>query len=52
MSLKDEETFQSSNKCWICNLCSEVGKNVRHHDHITGKYRGSAHLNCNIITLN
>ena len=49
MSVKDEERFQSSNKCWICNKLIDLGDNkVRDHDHITGKYRGSAHWNCNI----
>ena len=49
MSAKDEERFQSSNKCWICDKLIDLGDNkVRDHDHITGKYRGSAHWNCNI----
>ena len=41
---KDEERFQSSNKYWIYNKVFNVGDN----DHIAGKYRGSAHWNCNI----
>ena len=49
MSAKDEERFQSSNKCWIYNKLLEVGDNkVRDNCHITGKYRGSAHWSCNI----
>ena len=49
MSVEDEEKFQLSNKCWICNkLFTEEDKKVRDHDHITGKYRDSAHSNCNI----
>ena len=49
MSAKDEERFQSSNKCWICLKLFDVGdKKVRDHCHITGKYRGSAHWSCNI----
>ena len=52
MSAEDEETFQSSNKCWICNkLFTDEGKKVRGHDHITGKYRSSAHSNCNNLKL-
>ena len=49
MSVEDEEKFQLSNKCWICNkLFTEEDKKVRDHYHITGKYRDSAHSNCNI----
>ena len=49
MSVKDEEKFQSSNKCWICNkLFPKEDKKVRDQDHIIGKYRGSAYSNCNI----
>ena len=48
MSSEDEERLQSSNRCWICNKLFDVGGNrVRDHDHITGKYRGSAHWSCN-----
>ena len=49
MSLENEKRFQSSNKCWICNkLFADEDKKVRDHDHITGKYRGSAHSDCNL----
>ena len=49
MSVEDERIFKSSNKCWICNKLFAKGDNkVRDHDHVTGKYRGSAHWNCNI----
>ena len=35
---------------WICNKLFDVGDNkVKDHDHITRKYRGSAHWSCNII---
>ena len=44
MCAKDEERFQSSKKYWIYNKVFNVGDN----DHIAGKYRGSAHWNCNI----
>lgn len=43
------EQLESSNKCWICNkLHGEVDNKVIDHDHMTGKYSGSAHKNCNI----
>ena len=49
MSAENEERFQSSNKCWVCNKLFDVGDNkVRDHDHITKKYRGPAHWSCNI----
>ena len=49
MSEKDKQIFQLSNKCWICDKLFDVGDNkVRDHCHITGKYRVSAHWNCNI----
>ena len=44
----EEEMFQSSNKCWICNkLCDIVDEKVRDHCHISGKFRGAAHFSCN-----
>ena len=49
VSTKDEIRFQSSNKCWTCDKLFVAEDNkVRNHDHITGKYRGSAHWSCNI----
>ena len=49
MSEKDEEEFQSSNTCWICKkLIDDEDEKVRDHCHITGKFRGAAHWNCNI----
>ena len=49
MSVDDEKRLQLSNICWICDKLFDAGDNkVRDHCHITGKYRGSAHWNCNI----
>ena len=49
ISVVNEKRFQSSNKCWLCNkLFTDEDIKVIDHDHITGKYRGSAHSNCNI----
>ena len=37
MSENDEQIFQSSNKCWICDNLFDSGHNkVRDHCHITG----------------
>ena len=49
MSAEEEERFQLSNSCWICDKLFDVGDDkVRDHSHITGKYRGAAHWSCNI----
>ena len=49
MSVEDERSFKSSGKCWICNKFFNAGDNkVRGHDHVTGKYKGSAHWSCDI----
>ena len=49
MTEKGEHLFQQSNSCWICkNLIDKDEENVRDHCHVTGKFRGSAHWNCNI----
>ena len=35
MSAKEEERFQSSNKCWLCNKLFDVGDKVTDYCHIT-----------------
>ena len=54
MNQKDNEDFKDPIKCWICNNAFVEGDvKVRDHCHITGKYRGSAHRDCNInVKLN
>lgn len=49
MNLTDieEMSFQTARKCHICNEYIR-DKKVRDHDHLTGKYRGAAHNNCNL----
>ena len=53
MSPEEEESFQQSTICWLCeqalreNPLSDT--KVRDHDHLTGKYRGAAHNMCNLI---
>ena len=59
---RDNEDFENSTKCWICDndiyvmirICYIHGNvKVRGHGHITGKYRGSVHRDCHInIELN
>ena len=54
MTKKDNEDFKNSTKCWICNNIYDDGNvKVRNYCHVTGKYRGFAHRDCNInIKLN
>ena len=49
MSAENEEKFQSSIKCWICDKLFDVGDSkVRDYCHVTGKYRGSIHWSYNV----
>ena len=52
MTNRDEEAFGKATHCHICERKYKPadGENilVRDHCHITGKYRGSAHKNCNL----
>ena len=41
---EEEEEFQWSNTCWICEkLIDDDDKKVSDHYHVTGKFRGAAH---------
>ena len=49
MTEKDEETLKKANECHICEKkYMKKDIRVRDHCHITGKYRGSAHQDCNL----
>ena len=49
MTNEDNKDIKNSTKCWICdNDHVDNGVKVRYHCHITGKYRGYAHSDCNI----
>ena len=49
MTKEDEEEFQKAEECHICNKkYTNEDIKVRDHCHITGKYRGSAHQECNL----
>ena len=54
MTKTDNEDFENSTKCWICDndyIYNDV--KVRDHCYTTRKYRGSAHRDCNInVKLN
>ena len=48
---EEEHLFQKSNSCWICKKFIDNNNNeerVRDHCHVTGKFRGAAHQNCNV----
>ena len=49
MTEEEEHLFQQSNTCWICKkLIDNDDEKVRDHCHVTGKFRGAAHWDCNI----
>ena len=49
MTNEDEQPFKQTDKCHICNKkYSAKDVRVRDHFHITGKYRGSYHRECNL----
>ena len=50
---EEEESFQQSKVCWLCERelhgdTEGAVQKVRDHDHLTGKYRGTAHNRCNL----
>ena len=48
MSEKEEEQFQSSKMCWICEkLIDDDDEKVRGNCHITDKFRGASYWSCN-----
>ena len=49
ISAEEEERFQLSDSCWICDKLFDVGDDkVTDHCHITGKHRGAVYWSCNI----
>ena len=49
MTEEEENLFQKSNSCWICKKrIDNDEEKVRDHCHVTGKFTGAAHWNCNI----
>ena len=50
MTKEDNEDLKNFTKCWICdNDYVDNDLQVRDYCHISGKYRGSAHRDCNFI---
>ena len=49
MTENDELRFKQNNECHICgDRYTDKDVRVRNHCHITGKFRGSAHQDCNL----
>ena len=49
MTKEDEKDFKKAIKCHICDQqYTDKDIRVRDHCHITGKFRGSAHQDCNL----
>ena len=48
MTQADEEIYNNTNECWICER-DIIEDKLRDHCHITGKYRGAAHKKCNSL---
>ena len=47
MTEKNEENFKTAENCYACK--QKLGYDrVRDHCHLTGKYRGAAHFECNL----
>ena len=45
---EEEEQFQSSHACWICEKpIDNDNEKVRDHCHLTGKFGGAAHWSYN-----
>ena len=47
---EEEHLFQKSNSCWICKklVNNNNEEKIRDHCHVTGKFRGASHRNCNV----
>ena len=48
MDEDDEALFQCSSHCIICSKPLDISQAVRDHCHLTGKFRGAAHSQCNL----
>ena len=46
---EEEERFQANNTSWICKKLVDIDdEKIRHHCHVTGKFRGATHWSYNI----
>ena len=49
MTEEEQQQFQSSNICWICEKKLIYDEKVKDHCQITGKNRHAAQSGCNMI---
>ena len=47
MTEKDEASFNAATACYACGLGLNDDR-IRDHCHLTGKYRGAVHSECNL----
>ncbi|MES9881403.1 MAG: C2H2-type zinc finger protein [Sedimenticola sp.] len=49
MTEENEDHFSTCHRCCICHKSfGSSEQKCRHHNHLTGKYIGPAHMNCNL----
>jgi hypothetical protein len=48
ISDEEQECFDKATYCHICMKKFEDGTKVRDHNHLSGRYMGAAHSNCNL----
>ena len=48
LTKEEQYEFENASVCWICQKEFGSEKKVRDHCHFTGKYRGAAHVKCNL----
>ena len=48
MTAEDVRQHERATECFICNQLLGAERPVQDHDHLTGKYRGAAHSECNL----
>ena len=51
MTPQDTINHECATNCYLCKKALN-GDSVRDHDHLTGKYRGAAHSECNTLCRN
>ena len=48
MTFEDNERYRKTDTCHICEETVANSDKVRDHCHLTGKFRGPAHNDCNL----